>query len=409
MRLKIPVTELRLGMYIDTFEAKWLDHPFWKTRFLLEKPEELQTILASPVKLVWIDTDKGLSPVEHDVTPGLQELQPDVEAAIEETPEDKPAKTSAEQEIGKAKEIIDRAKPVMKELFEDVRLGNVVDMESCLPIVDEVSQSVMRNASALTGLLRLKSQDEYSYMHSVAVCTLMAALAIEMGLSEAEVKLAGLAGLMHDLGKAMMPLEVLNKPGKLTDDEFAIMRTHPELGHKALQTIEGMPEEVLDVCLHHHEKFNGTGYPHKLEGLDIPLLTRMGAVCDVYDAVTSERPYKSPWQASDALSRMLSWQGHFDQEILKHFIRCVGIYPMGSLVLLASGKLAVVVEQNPNQLVKPVVKVFYSTKSKVALKVEEVNLAVLVRGEPVDRILNRENPADWGITEERVQSLWVSV
>jgi len=244
-------------------------------------------------------------------------------------------------------------------------------------------------------------------MHSVAVCALMAALAIEMELSEDLVRLSGFAGLMHDLGKAKIPLEILNKKGKLTDEDFAILRTHPRLGYELLSQVENTPAEVLDACLHHHEKMDGTGYPDQLNGEEISLITRMAAVCDVYDAVTSDRPYKKAWHASTALSRMMGWKGHFDQEILNKFIRCVGIYPVGSVVLLSSGKLAVVVDQNPDQLVNPVVKVFFSTKSRVPLPIETLNLATLIRGKPVDRIVNREFPEDWGISEERVRALWV--
>lgn len=411
MRIQVKVEDLRLGMFIDALDGRWLDHPFWRKRFLLENPEDIQALLQSPVNSVWIDTAKGLSPAENDQPIELPEYPPEQQPGSKpvgtaKALEDVRNRVSAEDELVRARKVIDNARPVMKAMFREARLGKALDVEVCLPIVDEINASVSRNASALTSLLRLKSQDEYTYMHSVAVCALMTSLALELGLSALEVRTAALAGLMHDLGKAQMPLSVLNKPGKLTDEEFQIMRTHPQRGADLLGLMDGMPEGVVDVCLHHHEKMDGSGYPRGLKAEEISLLARMGAICDVYDAVTSLRPYKDPWQASDALSRMLTWEGHFDTDMLKKFIRCVGIYPLGSLVRLASGKLGVVIDQNPTQLVKPVVKTFMSASSKLPLPMEKVNLAAMVRGQPVDTIVNRENPADWGISEERLHQLW---
>ena len=160
-------------------------------------------------------------------------------------------------------------------------------------------------------------------------------------------------------------------------------------------------EAVLDVCLHHHERMDGRGYPDKLPAERLSLLTRMGAVCDVYDAITSNRPYKAGWDPAESVARMASWKGHFDEDILKAFIRSIGIYPTGSLVRLASGRLAIVVEQNRARLTAPKVKVFFSTKSNMPLKPE---LLDLLEAEGRDRIERRESPGDWQF--EYLNELW---
>jgi len=140
----------------------------------------------------------------------------------------------------------------------------------------------------------------------------MVSLARQLGLSEDLVREAGLAGLLHDVGKMTMPVEVLNKPGSLTDAEFVVMRSHPERGHALLLAAGSIPASALDVCLHHHEKYDGSGYPYRLQGEAISLFARMGAVCDVYDAITSNRPYKKAWNPAESLARMAQWTGHFD-------------------------------------------------------------------------------------------------
>ena len=312
MRKKIQVDQLRIGMFIDEFCGSWIDHPFWKNSFKVDDTKVLAQIQASAVKEIWIDTAKGLDVATlevHDdvVVPvavrGIS--QPRVEAVVADhiEPPVEPA-TSMTEELQRARRIVGQARGAVINMFQDVRLGKAIDAEHCLPLVDDISRSVGRNPGAIVSLARLKTSDDYTYMHSVAVCALMVALAKQLQLSDEETREAGLAGLLHDLGKAAMPLDVLNKPGKLTDAEFAIMKRHPEEGHKMLLEGQGVGPIPLDVCLHHHEKMNGSGYPHRLKGEQISLHARMGAVCDVYDAITSNRPYKAGW---DPPNRFCTW------------------------------------------------------------------------------------------------------
>jgi HD-GYP domain-containing protein (c-di-GMP phosphodiesterase class II) len=284
-------------------------------------------------------------------------------------------------------------------MLNEARLGLAVDAEACLPLVNDIADSVYRNPGALVSLARLKTQDDYTYMHSVAVCALMVALGRELGLTQDACREAGLAGLMHDLGKAAMPLEVLNKPGKLTPEEFDLIKTHPLRGHEMLVEGRGVSPTVLDVCLSHHERMDGTGYPHQLPEDRISLVARMGSICDVYDAVTSNRPYKAGWDPAGSIATMASWKGHFDPVVFKAFVKSLGIYPTGSLVKLQSGRLAVVLEQNPLSLSAPKVKVFFSTKSNLPITVNELELS---RG--TDKIVSREDPKAWNFPH--LDTIW---
>ena len=298
--------------------------------------------------------------------------------------------------------VVKRSRRAVVSMFADARLGKALDADQCLPLVEDISNSVYRNPGALVSLARLKTADDYSYMHSVAVCALMVALARQLGMNEEQCRHAGLAGLLHDLGKAVMPTDVLNKPGKLTDDEFAVMKTHPERGHALLMEGKGAGEAALEVCLHHHEKMDGSGYPHGLAGEQIHALSRMGAVCDVYDAITSNRPYKAGWDPAESIARMASWKGHFDTTMFSAFVRSIGIYPTGSIVRLQSGRLGVVVEQNADKLSAPVVKLFFSTKSNMPIPPMRLDLAT---ANTADRIVGRESPEQWGF--KHIEDLWV--
>jgi HD-GYP domain-containing protein (c-di-GMP phosphodiesterase class II) len=195
-----------------------------------------------------------------------------------------------------------------------------------------------------------------------------------------------------------VPAAILQKPGKLTDDEFNAVKQHPAEGHKMLLATPGMPAAALDVCLHHHEKTDGTGYPEGLKGEQISLFARMGAICDVYDAITSNRPYKKGWCPAESLRRMAEWsKGHFDERLFAAFIKCIGIYPVGTLVRLKSERLAVVVEQTSgHSLIKPKVRIFYSARARGYLRPELIDLASPA---VTDSIVAREDASAWGLQD----------
>jgi putative nucleotidyltransferase with HDIG domain len=397
MLKKIPVGDLRIGMHLHEMCGAWLDHPFWRTKFVLQDPADLGKLLASGVKEVVIDVVKGRD-VDAPASSGVAPLAsvPVAVAAPAATP--RPAvpaaepRTSMADEMQRATAIFNQSRRAVSSLFNEARMGKALDADNCRPLVDEIASSVGRNPGAIVSLARLKTHDDYSYMHSMAVCALMVSLARQLGMDEREAREAGLAGLLHDMGKALMPLDVLNKPGKLTDAEFEIMKTHPRRGFELLEEGRGVGPDVLDVCLHHHERPDGKGYPEGLSGAALTRIARMGAVCDVYDAITSNRPYKEGWDPADSIAKMASWKEQFDAEVFQAFVKSLGIYPIGSLVRMRSGKLAVVVEQNEKSLVAPRVKVFFSTRSNMPIRPEMVDLSSSLCQ---DAIAARESNAQW--------------
>jgi HD-GYP domain-containing protein (c-di-GMP phosphodiesterase class II) len=230
----------------------------------------------------------------------------------------------------------------------------------------------------------------------------MIALCRQFELNEQQTREAGLAGLTHDIGKALVPDRILRKPDRLSDEEWVKMKSHPEIGHAILSKAGSYGPVALDVALHHHEKIDGTGYPHRLAGDAIGPVCKMASVCDIYDAVTSNRPYKTGWSPAEAIRKMAEWApGHFDEVVFQAFVRTVGIYPVGTLVRLDGGRLGVVAEHNDQALLKPKVKVFYSIASQSRIAPELIDLA---HPHSSQRIVGREDPAAWGLT--RIDDIW---
>ncbi len=402
MLKRVSVTDIILGMYIHELCGSWMDHPFWKAGFKLQNQADLHSIKNSAVTEVWIDTAKGCDLPDDVESEEFEQAAERAEVLLRGATFAPATPVAMLDEIKRALDICERSRKAVISMFTDVRMGNAIDVSSADGLVSEMVQSILRHPFALVSLVRLKNADQYTYMHSVAVCVLMIALARQLGLSDQKVSEAGLAGLMHDIGKMSISDEILNKPGRLTDEEFAKMRLHPVYGAKILLTNQPAASAlVYDVCLHHHEKYDGSGYPKKLKGEEISLFARMGAVCDVYDAITSDRPYKKGWGPADSLQRMAQWHGHFDPQVFQAFVRAVGIYPVGSLVRLSSGRLGVVIEQNEQSLLKPKVKVFFSSKSKVPIEQSVIDLA---NAHCQETICAREQARDWGF--QNLDELW---
>jgi len=404
---RISVRQLRLGMFLESLCGSWMEHPFWRSRFKLEDPADLARILHSPIQEVWIDTAKGLDVAQGGPSFTREQVDTVIDAQLSEISqlaelECELRPVAFEEEVKRAARICHQSRQAITAMFREVRMGREINQDEARYVVAEVSDSIIRNPSAMISIARLKTSDDYTYMHSVAVCALMIVLARQLDLPPQQVREAGYAGLLHDIGKMAIPAPILNKPGRLTDREFAEVREHPARGLELLKAGGVDDPVVLDVCLHHHEKVDGTGYPHRLRGEDISLFAKMGAVCDVYDAITSDRPYKRGWDPAEAVHKMAEWSaGHFDKTVFQAFVKSIGIYPVGSLVRLTTGRLGVVIDPGRQSLTCPQVKVFYSTASGMRMAPETVDLA---RPGCQEKIASREDPAKWGFTD--LDALW---
>ncbi len=403
MLKKIACDQARAGMYVARLDGPWLQHPFWRGAFALKNLDDVRALRDSGIPEVWIDTARGADveapPDERVVVVDDIRLDDDDAATLEAAPvpgAPGPAPLcSTAEEVSRARRIFARSRPLLQSIFANARLGRAIDRQQTQELLEEMSQSLQRNPWALLSIVRLKRADDYTYMHSAAVGALMLALSRELQLPRAQQLSAGLAGMMHDIGKASIPQDILNKPVALTEDEFALIKTHPRRGQELLLAMGDVDATVLDVCLHHHERIDGAGYPDGLAGSQISQLCRMASICDIYDATTSDRPYKTGWNPAESLRRMARWApAHIDEQLFHHFVKCVGIYPIGSFVLLESQRLGVVVDQTPQALLQPTVKVLFSKQSRGFIAPQ---LVALAEAGCQDRIVGLENPSRWGI------------
>lgn len=399
---KIPVENLRPGMYIQDVNCSWLDHPFAANHFAVKDEKRIQEIRALGIREVYIDTAKGLdledAPTETEVRREIDHRMAEIAG---ESHQEAP-KVELAAEIQRARKLHGEANRVVKGMLTDIRLGRQIEMELVEPLVEKMVDSIFRNQDALLPLARLKEHDNYTFQHSVSVCALLVSFARGLGLERGLIKEIAIGGLLHDVGKAKVPDEILNKPAKLTEAEFAKMKSHVVQSIVILQNTPGVSQIALDVAGQHHERFDGTGYPNKLKGEEISLYGRMGAIVDVYDAITSERVYHKGMAPTAALGRLLEWSKyHFDPALVRAYVKCVGIYPTGSLVRLESGRLAIVREQHPDKMMQPRVQVIFHIGQKHYLKPEMLDLA---RTGCQDRIVGHEEFEDWGVDPRR----WVA-
>lgn len=383
MHKKIGVEDLTLGMYVAELDRPWLETPFLFQGFTLRETAEIEQLKAL-CRFVYVDTDRAVAaqaaPVAVAARPAaLRDLQ---------------------KELRVAKRSRAGLRRYLDQALEDVRLGRSISAEHARATVHHLVEEIATHESAALWLTQLKSKDEYTVIHSLNVCVLSIAFGHHLGLDARQLELLGMGALLHDIGKTRIPDAVLNKPGRLSSDEFEVVRRHPVDGH-AMATAAELPREVLEAVLYHHERIDGRGYPEGLSGTEIPLLARIVAIADVYDAITSDRVYHRALPAHKALLELHRHaERTFGADLVAAFIQCLGIYPVGSLVRLGSGALALVMRMDPSRRLKPVVLVVRDPQGRNLLPRPILNLAEMAeRDQDWERWAIKEvvDPAEHGI------------
>lgn len=407
---KIATASLRPGMFICDFNAGWMSHPFLLNRLQVRSAAEIAEIAKYGIQSVFIDTRRGIDVAD---APTLEQVVVSSRNEMLDSAQTQPARGAGEggevgeaeasgvsrpptaEDIRRARQVLNQAAGRLQQTLTDARLGKNIDIPGLQDSVQSISAAVIRNSSAMALVCRLRKRDEYTFNHSLNVGVLLARFSHHLGLDLATTHEIALGGLLHDIGKMVVAAEVLKKPGKLTEDEYNHMKTHVERGLHLVAPYSLGPA-ALSVIGEHHERYDGNGYPgHTREGA-ISQAGRMAAIVDVYDAISSDRVYHKGLPAPEAMRRIFEWQRHFDPSLVSQFVRCLGIYPIGSLVRLKSGRLAIVIQHHPEKLIRPRVRVIFHAAQRRYLPPEEIDLAAS-HWEEREAIIGHEEPARWGI------------
>jgi len=398
---KVSVEQLQPGMYIHDLNCGWLEHPFLKSSLKIIDHSLIAKIESYGIREVYIDTEKGMdvpdAPTKEEVRKEIQERLRDVYGTEVETESPVPIR----EEIRRAKMIRQEAQETVKCIMSDIRFGKNVEKRQIEDIVDKMSSSIFRNQDALLSLGKIRKADEYTYAHSVSTCALMIAFCRYLGFDAAELKEAGIGALLHDIGKLKVPLEILNKKGPLSDDEIIRVREHVRFGCELLESTSDIRGISILVAAEHHERVDGMGYPKGLAGDAISLYGKIAAIIDVYDAMTSTRCYRGRIPATDVLGKLFEWSKYnFDAPLVQKFVRCIGIYPIGSLVYLENGLIAVVIAHGRESLLHPVIRVIFDAKRNRYIRPYDIDLSRQSDEKDESRILSYASPDQWNITPE---------
>ncbi|MFR9719232.1 HD-GYP domain-containing protein [Aeromonas diversa] len=385
--ITLPVSTLRPGMYVVDI-VRQVGNKTISSRGFVRNPAQIEALINSGVLEVTVDLsrsrleDESLSPEETSTSPHA-------------------ARSDRHQEAGtlRIRRLYKEARSLQVKLLSQLKQGEPIDIAPLAQVAEEMVDTMFTHGDAMLCLARIRAKDAYLMEHSMNVAILLANFGRYLGLERATLQELTLGGLLHDVGKIMTPDAILNKPGKLTEEEFAVMRHHVVHSREILGETPGITPIMLEVAGNHHERLDGSGYPLKLKGDELSLYSRMSGIVDVYDALTADRVYKAGMQPTQAFRILLKGAGsHFDAELVQKFIKCLGVYPVGTLVQLSNQKLAVVIERNHQEPLKPLVKVIYHAAARHYLEVKLLDLARPGTTESIEAVVE---PRDYDIVLDR--------
>jgi HD-GYP domain-containing protein (c-di-GMP phosphodiesterase class II) len=363
---KIKIEELKIGMFIEDLDRPWFKHPFLTNKKRITSREQIEKLEAYGILEVYIDPKKGLDfPQDLTIPEEPAFSSEEIVGRIEEKqdtsqPPSLPEEIPLEKELGSARIVQQEAHTIIREVMQDVRLGKNVESEKVKVVVSRMIESIFRNRDALASLTRIKEYDDYTFVHSINVCILCLTLGRHLNFHAEELQQIGIGALLHDAGKMKVPLQILNKPGRVTEEEFFEIKKHPLYSMEVLEKAGGIPEASKQIALQHHERYNGRGYPYNLQGEEISKFGQISAIVDVYDAITSDRVYKKALSPYEGMQKIYEWAKiDFNQTLVERFIQCVGIYPIGTFALLDTGEMGVVSSINHEKLLRPNIHLIY--------------------------------------------------
>jgi len=363
----IPIEQLKSGMYVLSV-TKGKDSTNIKSEGYILSSDKVNSLKKAGIKYVTIAPNK-----EKKIT----NQQPKIKSTLRKTSNsDKPKTVSLEAEIGKANKLYQEAKGLQQKIITEITTGKIINCEQIKESTDAIVDSIFRNQDALACMTRLRIKDEYLVEHSLNVSILMTIFAKHLNIEKSIIEQLALGAFFHDIGKIKVRSEILNKPEKFTAEEYEEMKEHVMHGVSILEQTPDISPIVMNIIKEHHERIDGTGYPYALTEQKISKYGRMIAIVDSYDAMTAERVYKAGMHPIKAFKILMNESSTaYDTELVEALIQCLGIYPIGTLVKLNSGKLGLISQLNKQKPLHPYVRVFYNTRLNQAIAIEEIDLS----------------------------------
>ncbi|MBQ4800230.1 HD-GYP domain-containing protein [Pseudoalteromonas sp. MMG006] len=393
MLITLPITELTPGMYVDsvTKQHEGINSIKIKTSGLVRNKSIIQRLVSEGVLELLIDFTKGDAAIPAKYKPQNKSKTFNSQQKADKTP----TAITLEQEFAKASVNYDQQGRKLQSLYGDLTSGLSLNVKVLDEIASEIVSSVFRNANAMSILTRIKDKHSYNWRHMINCAIFTAVFAKYLGYEEPLVQELAMGALLHDLGQAKLPQGIFSKPSKVTNNELIAIKKHVAQGLGLVKGEKGITPLMLDMIVNHHERLDGSGYPRAIQGDKISRPARIMAIVDVYDAMTADRPHQDGDEPINALRYLLANKHMFDAELVQHFIKCLGVHPVGTIVKLTNDRLALVLEGNKLNPIKPKVKLFYNAKHSHHITPKNIDLSdhthdikILASVKPLDYQIN---------------------
>ena len=398
---KVSVEDLKLGMYVCRLDRPWIETHFLFQGFHISTDSDMQE-LRRTCEYVFVDPERGVEPDSRPQQPLPRRTKPISEEIFRNAarPDIYPVVTSLDEELQAARDSRAGTLAEVSSILEELKAGRKIQIESVRQAVAGMIASIVRNPDAFLWLTRLKDKDSYAFAHCVDASSLAVAFGRHLGFAQPQLEDLAIGTLLFDIGKLQLPDDIMKKPGRLTEKEFALIRRHVDFGVQIVQEMKGSSKDIVATVRYHHERHDGKGYPRGVAGKQIPVFGRIAALVDCYDAITSERPYSHAMSAYDAVQLIYEWRDKdFQADMVEQFIQCIGVFPAGTLVELSTGEVGIVIAQNRVRRLKPRIMLVLDS-NKLALEfnpiLDLIDNPVDSAGRPVD-IRQPLVPGSYGI------------
>jgi len=402
MLKKINVEQLKPGMYVHDMDCGWMEHPFLTDSFKIKSDKDIERMVGHGIRELYIDPAKGF---DVDDAPTQTEAEAVINRKMAAVVEPiKPVEpVSLHEELVNARRVRDEATKVIGDMMLGVRQWKKGgDGPAGSGGAPDVGFDFAQQGRPAEPVPHRRRTDNYTFLHSLSVGALLMNFTRAAHLKPGDMVLVGTGGMLHDIGKTMVPDRILNKPGTLTPDELTTMQMHVQHGRNILSDARDITQTSFDVVAQHHERYDGSGYPLKLKGEEMSVYGQMASIVDVYDAMTSDRVYRMGMDPTLAVRKMFEWsRAHFDPKLIQLFVRTIGIYPVGTLVMLESKRIAIVLNQDGRDLTRPVLRVVYDADKRCYLAPQDIDLSANLGHGGGDRIISHEPASKWGIDPQR--------